>query len=106
MLSFQNMEEDTKGFLEALIALNQDTGSSKLHSEITATALALLRRPSVSEQLENELKNENPPEPKKRRTFVYRERELLWKMQEMNDRRFRWVLGCMLVHLDCHTSCS
>ena len=52
------MEEETEGILKSLLvleALQQDTGSSKLHSEITATAIAILRRPLVSEQLEKEL---------------------------------------------------
>ena len=62
------MEEETKAILQSILALEaleQDTGSSKLHSEITATAIAMLRRPLVSEQLEKELKTENPPAPKK-----------------------------------------
>ena len=94
------MEEDTEGILKSILALDQDTGSSKLHSDISATASAMLRRPTVSEQFENEWKSENPPEPKKKRTFVFHEREMLWKMNAMNDRRFRWVLGCIPVHLD------
>ena len=60
------MEEETEGILKSLLvleALQQDTGSSKLHSEITATAIAMLRRPLVSEQFEKELKTENPENP-------------------------------------------
>ena len=89
MLYFQTMEEDTKFILQSILALDKDTGSSQLHSDISATAMAMLRRPTVSEQFEKEFKSENSPQPKKKRTFVFHDREMLWKMNEMNDRRFR-----------------
>ena len=52
------MEEKTKGILRSILALEaleQDTGSSKLHSEITATAIAMLRRPLVSENMKKKI---------------------------------------------------